>query len=428
MTVYRGFVADTPDDPFTGAPLRAETDAALLVRDGVIVERGSAATVLADNADEDVVDLEGGVLIPGMVDTHVHLPQVRAIGGLGMPLLDWLEHRALPEEARLADDAYAKGVATDFLDGLARAGTTSALVFGAHFSGAVDELFAQADASGLRITSGLVVSDRMLRDDLHTTPERAYAESVELARRWHGHGRLRYAVTPRFALSTTREMLDACEQVVRDVEGVWFTSHLNENPREIETVNELFGPGYDDYLDCYDQHGLLGERSVLAHDVHPTDRELQRLAATGTVISHCPTSNASLGSGLFPMRRHLDAGVRLALGSDVCAGTGFSLLKEGLQAYFAQQLLAGVGVPLTAAHLLWLATRAGALGLGLGDEVGDLSVGKAFDAVWVRPAEGSTLAVNLQHAVDEPDAVARVFALGTPGDVEQVWVAGSPLL
>ncbi|BDZ56488.1 hypothetical protein GCM10025872_01450 [Barrientosiimonas endolithica] len=219
MTVYRGFVADTPDDPFTGAPLRAETDVALLVRDGVIVERGSAATVLADNPGEDVVDLEGGVLVPGMVDTHVHLPQVRAIGGLGMPLLDWLEHRALPEEARLADDAYAKGVATDFLDGLARAGTTSALVFGAHFSGAVDELFAQADASGLRITSGLVVSDRMLRDDLHTTPERAYAESVELARRWHGHGRLRYAVTPRFALSTTREMLDACEQVVRDVEG-----------------------------------------------------------------------------------------------------------------------------------------------------------------------------------------------------------------
>lgn len=427
MTIYRGFVLDTPHDPFTGAALRAERDGALLVRDGTIVERGSAATILAEHPDEDVVHLADGMLLPGLIDTHVHLPQVRAIGGLGMPLLDWLEHRALPEEARLEDPGYAEGVSRDLLSSLVQAGTTSALVFGAHFAPAMEEFFRQADASGLRITSGLVVSDRLLGDTLHTDPDTAHAESVALAGKWHGHNRLRYAVTPRFALSASEPMLDTCQSVLREVDGALLTSHLNENTREVETVRELFGPGCRDYLDAYDRHGLLGQRSVMAHNVHPTDRELARMAETGTVAAHCPTSNAALGSGLFPMRRHVEAGVRLSLGSDVCGGTGFSLFKEGLQAYFFQQLLGADGFPLTSAHLLWLATRAGALALGLGDQVGDFSVGKQFDAIWVRPAEGSTLALNLDHATDDADAVARVFAMGTTADVQRVWVAGQAI-
>ncbi|WP_018157897.1 guanine deaminase [Demetria terragena] len=424
MTVFRGRVIDTPEDPFTGGTLRAGADTALLVRDGFIIERDDASAVLARHPDEEVVTLADGVLLPGLVDTHVHLPQVRAIGGLGMPLLDWLDQRALPEEARLGDTEYACGVARDFLAGLRASGTTTALVFGAHFAPAMDEFFRQADASGLRITSGLVVSDRMLGDELHTDPERAIRESRDLADAWHGHRRLRYAVTPRFALSTTPAMLEACRSILDEVDGAYFTSHLNENVREVDTVRELFGSTYRDYLDTYDRHGLLGERAVLAHNVHPSDRELARLAETATVVAHCPTSNASLGSGHFPMRRHHDAGVRMALGSDVCAGTGFSLLKEGLQAYFLQQLQGEEGFPLTSAHLLWLATRAGALALGLGDEVGDLSVGKQFDAIWIQPDRGSVLATNLEYAVSDADALARIFALGTPADVRQSWIAG----
>ena len=156
------------------------------MRDGVIVARGPAAALLAEHPDDDVVDLREGLVLPGFVDTHVHFPQVRAIGGLGMPLLDWLERCALPEEARLADAAYAAGVAADFVDGLARAGTTTALVFGSHFATAVDALFEEATRVGLRVTSGLVLSDRILREDLFTTPERAHAEGLELAKRWHG--------------------------------------------------------------------------------------------------------------------------------------------------------------------------------------------------------------------------------------------------
>lgn len=426
MTIYRGHLIDTPQDPFTGGALRAERDGALVVRDGLILDRGAGAAMVAAHPDDEVVDLAGGMLLPGLIDTHVHLPQVRTIGGLGMPLLDWLEHRALPEEAQLADAGYAEGVARDLLSSLAQAGTTTALVFGAHFAPAMEEFFRQADASGLRITSGLVVSDRLLGDALHTDPDTAYAESAALAGKWHGQGRLRYAVTPRFALSASSPMLEACRALLGEIDGAYFTSHINENTREVETVRELCGTECRDYLDAYDRHGLLGERSVLAHNVHPTDRELARMAETQVVAAHCPTSNASLGSGLFPMRRHVEHGVRLALGSDVCAGTGFSLFKEGLQAYFFQQLLGADGYPLTSAHLLWLATHAGAHALGLQAQVGDLSVGKEFDAVWVRPPADSTLAVNLEHASDDADALARVFAMGTPADIARVWVAGVP--
>jgi guanine deaminase len=421
MTLFRGTFLDTPDNPFTGGALRVATDAALLVEDGLITARGSYADLRDSHPAERVVDLTGGLVLPGFVDTHVHFPQIRAVGGMGMPLLEWLDRYALPEEARMADDTYASGVANEFVRGLAAAGTTSALVFGAHFASAVDILFTAASRVGLRITSGLVVSDRIIRADLLTTPERAYTESLALAARWHGVGRNRYAVTPRFSLSCTDDLLATCHTILEEIPGALFTSHLNENEAEIATVTELFDGS--DYVSTYDKHGLVDHRSVLAHNVHPTDVELKLLGDSGATIAHCPTSNAVLGSGLFPLTRHLEHGVRVALGSDVGAGTGFSLLKEGLQAYFCQQLMGDRGLALNSAHLLHLATTAGASALGL-DDVGELSVGKRFDAQLLRPADGSPLAIGLEHAEDYEDALARAFTLGTPADVRAVWIDG----
>ncbi|MDQ2757626.1 MAG: guanine deaminase [Actinomycetota bacterium] len=424
--LVRGVLIDTPDDPFRGGALRVEEDGALFVDAGVIRERGPWATIAPRHRDAEQLDLRGGLVLPGFVDTHVHFPQVRVVGGLGMPLLEWLERCALPEEARLADAAYAQGVARDFVSGLVQAGTTSALVFGSHFAPAVDALFDEAQRVGLRVTAGLVLADRVLRDDLLTTPERALAESRELAARWHGHGRLRYAVTPRFSLSASDELLGVCAQLAAEVPGAMVTSHLNENPDEIDQVGRAF-PGAAHYLDSYDRHGLVGPRTVLAHDVHPRDAELTVLAARGAAVAHCPTSNAALGSGLFPLRRHLDAGVAVALGSDVGAGTGFSLLKEGLQALFHQQLLGPEGRPLRPAHLLHLVTRAGARALGLDETVGDLGVGRSFDAVWMRPTHGTTADVVMRHAPDAESALAAAFALGTSADTAGVWVAGRRL-
>ena len=424
MTLFRATVMDTPVDPFTAGPagaLVADQDAALLVRDGVIVARGPYDGVRSQYPDEATVDLTGGVLLPGFVDTHVHFPQVRAIGGLGMPLLAWLEQCALPEESRLADPTYAGAVAEDFLNGLVAAGTTSALVFGAHFGPAMDLLFAGAESRGLNITSGLVLSDRILRAGLLVTPEQGLAVSRELIQRWHGRGRLRYAVTPRFSLSTTDAMLEVCGALLTG--DIWFTSHLNENVAEIAAVAEFF-PRSTHYLDTYARHGLVTSRSVFAHNVHPVPAELELMAAQGAWAAHCPTSNSSLGSGMFPLRAHVDSGVGVALGSDVGAGTGFFLPKEGLQAYFVQQLLGRQGLPLSPAHLLFLGTRAGALALGIADRVGDLAVGKEFDAVWLRPPAGGPLAVNLANAADPADALARIFALATAADVAGVWTAG----
>jgi guanine deaminase len=421
MTLFRAQVLDTPDDPFRGGQLRADADAGLLVVDGMIAERGPYADVRREHRGEVVVDLRSGLLLPGFVDTHVHYPQMRAIGALGMPLLEWLDRCALPEEARLADPGYAREVAGEFVASLVDSGTTTALVFGSHFAPAVDLLFEQATERGLRVTCGLVVGDRMLRPELHTTAQRAYDEARELARRWHQTGRTRYAVTPRFSLSCTDELLDSCAAVHEDTAGCWFTSHINENPAEIAKVRELFGCSY---LDSYDKHGLVGPNSVFAHNVHPTDAELKLLAATGASVAHCPTSNAALGSGLFPLDRHLSSGVRVALGCDVGAGTGFCLFKEALQAYFLQQLRGPEGVPLTSAHLLHLATSAGADALGLRDQVGNLEVGKRFDAMWLDPSPDTPLAVGLRHADGPADALAKTFALATPHDVHGVWVDG----
>lgn len=425
MTIYRATVLDTPDSPFDGAALRTGTDIGLRVVEGVITRRDSFEAVAREYPDEQVVDLSDGILLPGFVDTHVHFPQLRVIGALGMPLLDWLDRAALPEELRMADDEQAARVAKGFLRGLREAGTTTALVFGSHFASAMDVFFGQARASRIRIISGLVVSDRILPEGLLTTPERAYQESIDLARRWHGVGRLHYAVTPRFSLSAGEEMLAACGRVMKEIDGLYFTSHVNENKREVEEVEELFS-GLD-YTSTYDVHGLLGRRSVLAHDVHPKDEELSMMAARGTSVAHCPTSNSALGSGLFPLKRHVEQGVWVALGSDVGAGTGYCLLKEGLQAYFMQQLLADEGLPLTAAHLLHLATRAGAVALDLGDRVGDLSVGREFDAVWIRPQNGDPLDMGIEYAKDSEDALAKIFALGTTDDIASVWVGGERL-
>ncbi len=422
MRIYRAQAFDVPDDPFRGGGLRSEQDAGILVSaDGLIVDRGRFADVRARNPSADVCELAGGLLLPGFVDTHVHFPQARIIGGLGMPLLDWLDRCALPEEARMADLGYAEEVAAEFVSGLTDAGTTTALVFGAHFAPAVEALFRAASERGLRITSGLVVSDRRLRPELHTTAGRAYDQGLALAKRWHGAGLARYAVIPRFALSCSNELLASCAALHAAVPGSWLTSHVNENPAEIATVEDLFGCNY---VESYRRHDLIGPQTVLAHNVHPTDGELECLGSSGAAVAHCPTSNASLGSGMFPLDRHLAHRVPVALGTDVGGGTGYSMFKEGLQAYFMQQLRGSRGVPLTAAHLLHLATAAGAGALGLGDQIGDLSVGKRFDALWLRPPAGSPLDVGLRHAADPEQALARAFALGVSTDVARVWVEG----
>jgi len=422
-TIVRAHVAHVPRNPFVvDGALEAFEDGAVAFADGRILACGGFASVRGRYPEASVVDARDAILLPGFVDCHVHYPQIGVIGAMGLELMDWLRLRSLPEEARLADEAYAAELADHFVRGLASNGTTTALVFGSHFPAAQDALFAAADAVGLRVASGLVVSDRGLLPELRVSPERAFEASLDLIQRWHEQGLARYAVSPRFSISCSEEMLEVCGVLGRVAEGLLFTSHLNETRSEIELVASRF-PWAADYLETYERYGLVGARSVFAHDVHPTDDELRRLAAAGASVAHCPSSNSFLGSGLFPLRRHLEFGARVALGTDVGAGTGLSMLNEGLMAYHVQMLNPD-GYRLGPAELLYLATGAGAAALGLEDEIGDLSVGKSADFVLVRPAEGSTHRAVLQRSESLEAALGAVFTLAREESISEAWVAG----
>jgi guanine deaminase len=423
VKLYRSKILHTPKNAFQNPDaLVALEDGAVLVHAGRILECQDFNQLQPLYPDAEIVDLREGVLIPGMIDTHVHYPQGRVLGGLGMGLLEWLDKNTLPTEAKFADAAFARVNATEFLHGLVSHGTTTALVFGSHFASAMHIFFAQAAKSGLRIVAGQVVSDRLLRPELHTTPELTYALGKELIQTFHGQGRLLYAVTPRFSLSASEGILEACAALTKEFPSVRFTSHINENLQEIQTVQDLF-PKSQDYLETYEKAGLITERAVLAHNIHVTDSELDRMANAKASVSHCPCSNSSLGSGFFPLRRHLNAGVQVALGTDVGGGTGYGMLKEGLQAYFMQQLMPD-GAKLTPAQLLYLCTRAGAKSLGLSHLTGDFSSGKAFDAVYICPTQGSPLQVLMQHADNLERILAGLFTLGSSSDVQQVWIDG----
>ena len=424
VELFRASVAHTPHNPFLHpSALRCHHDGALLIQHGRVVAAGEYGELQRQHPDAIARDWRGGVILPGFVDTHVHFPQLRVLGSLGLSLLEWLDQAALPEEARMSDLAYAEDTARRFVAALASHGTTTALVFGAHFAGATAALFEAAERSGLRVVSGLVLSDRRLRADLHQSPSDAYLQSCTLIRRFHKHGRLLYAVTPRFALSTSEAMLEICQSLMAEYPDVRFQTHINENPAEIAAVQQAF-PWSRDYLDVYERFGLNGPRSVFAHSVWSTAGELERMAGSDASVAHCPCSNAALGSGVFPLRRHLDAGVHVSLGTDVGGGTGFGMPKEALHTYLTHRV-APDSVALDPGQMLYLATRAGAEALGLADETGDFTSGKSADFVYVRPPAGSVLADVLVRAETVPHMLAAIFTLAGTESVHEVRVGGT---
>jgi guanine deaminase len=425
--LFRATIFHTPDNPFhfdihDPRSLVWHEDGGLLVRGGRVAECGSYNDIRRANPSAITIDWRGGFVVPGFVDAHVHFPQLRIIGAMGHTLLDWLEQVALPEEARMADARYAADTARQFLRALASHGTTTAMVFGAHYPGATAQLFEEASLSGLRIVSGLVVSDRLLRPELHLTPQQAYLESTRLIERYHKRGRLLYAVTPRFALSTSDSMLEVCQRLMAEHDDVRLQTHMNENRSEIAEVARLF-PWAADYLAVYERYTLSGRRSVMAHNVHTSPSQIERLAAAGAAVAHCPGSNVALGSGCFQLGRHLDAQVNCALGTDVGGGLGFGMLREGLHAYLVQRL-AAQPVPLDAARLLYMTTRAGARAAGLEKEIGDFGTGKAADFVYLRPPAGSVLESVVRHADSPKQTLASLFTLAGAESVREVRVDG----
>ena len=372
--------------------------------------------------------------MPGMVDLHAHLPQLPNAGvGFALDLLTWLDRLTFPTERSWSDAAVSERLAPAIFEAFAAAGTTTVLAYGVVYEAAMDVSFRAAEAHGIRAILGKVMMDRGTYDrSIEPTGilDRSLRESADLIGRWHGAdaGRLGYAVTPRFAVSCSAEMLRESASLARTT-GTWWQTHVSEDPLEIAEVGRLFPDAFD-YVDVYDRAGGLGERSVLAHAIHLSDRELGRLVESGTRVAHCPASNLFIGAGVMPLARWLDAGLTIGLGSDISGGPDasiFSVMRVGAYAQMARRSLTGVeGAVLDPLGWLRMGTLEGARALGLEGLIGSLEVGKEADLIAVDP--GFAAPLDGQPPDDDPmDLMSRLIFRAHPDMVRAAWVRGRRL-
>lgn len=418
---YRGTLLDYVADPNSNAAaVRLEEDGLLLVGDGKIRGRGAYRELAAAHPDITVVDYRGKLLVPGFVDGHVHYPQTGMIAAYGEQLLEWLERYTFPAERRFRDPTYAAEMAEVFVSELVRHGTTTAVALCSVHPESVDALARVALARNQRLVLGKVWMDRNAPPDLCDTAEAAYTDSKQLIARWHERGRLHYAITPRFAPTSTPAQLEAAAALWREHPTTYLHTHLSENPAEVAWVQSLF-PGREHYTDVYDHFGLVTPKSIFAHGVHLTNTELERLAVAGSTLAFCPTANLFLGSGLFRYPAVREAGVRVVLGTDVGAGTTFSLLGTLSEAYKVLQLQ---GHSLSPHHGLYLATLGGAVALGLDHVIGNFDHDKDADFVVLDPHSTPTLRRRLAHSTDIDERLFALMMLGDDRAIHATYVAG----
>jgi guanine deaminase len=400
--------------------------------DAVIVVDASGRIVTVEawtGGDRDAVDLRPLVVLPGLVDLHSHLPQVPSAGmGAGLDLLTWLERYIFPLE-RAFDAAAAETLVPAVYRSMAAAGTTTVVAYGALWPDSLDAAFRAAQQHGIRAVLGKVMMDRITYDDA-LPPERildtSLRQSAELCERWHGRddGRLQYAFTPRFAVSCTADLLRESASLAAHYRAYWQT-HLSEDRGEIETVHRLF-PEAIDYTDVYDRAGGLGPRAILAHAIHLSDREIQRLADTGARLAHCPVSNMFLASGVMPVARYRDAAIVVGLGSDVAGSPEVSIVTQMRTGFYTQNALrvmrGGPAERLEPLDWLRLGTLDGARALGLEESIGSVEAGKEADLIVVDPAQ--TLPPGGEDSDDPAVLVSRLIFRERAGMVRGAWVRG----
>lgn len=413
--LYRASIAHCLGDPGeANAPGTFEVfeDGALLVEDGRVVAAGRADDI-GPGVDARIVDYTGSLIVPGFIDCHVHFPQLDIIASFGEQLMHWLERYAYPGEIRLADEDYARELARLFVDQLVVNGTTSALVFATVHPHSAEFLFEEALAKNLRLVAGKVLMDREAPVALCDTPETGYADSRVLIEKWHGRGRLGYAITPRFALTSSEAQLESAGRLAAEFPDVWIHTHLAENREEVSEVAATF-PWSESYLGVYERFGLLRERAVFAHCLHLSAEDRRHMADSSSAAAFCPTSNLFLGSGLYDLRGMAEAGIRTGLATDVGGGTSLSMLRTMGEAYKVLQLQDQLLPP---ARALYLATLGAAEALGIDRHVGNFAAGKEADFVVLDPRTTPLTAHRDAHTTSVEE---RLFALMTLGDDRQV--------
>lgn len=417
LRVYRGELLHFLADPAKVALQESYQyfeDGLMIIKDGLIESIGEANELLP-TLDEniDVTHYESGLMMPGFIDTHVHYPQTEMIASYGEQLLEWLENYTFPFERQFSDLEHGKNVAEFFLSQLLEAGTTTALVFGTVHKASVDAFFTVAQQKKLRMICGKVLMDQNCPDYLSDTAQIGYDDSKALIEKWHNTDRLQYAITPRFAPTCSTEQLNKAGQLLAENPSVYLHTHLSENKAEIEWVQALF-PESANYLDVYDKSKLLGRRSVFAHGVHLHDEECQRLGETNSSIAFCPSSNLFLGSGLFNLQQAQKFDVNVGLGSDIGAGTTFSMLSTINEGYKTQQLRQEKLSPFQS---LYLATLGGARALDLEGTVGNFTQGAEADFVLLDYHATPLMARRMQHCTTLSE---KLFILSMLGDERHV--------
>jgi guanine deaminase len=425
-SAVRGTLIFCRDDPFLTDPSQAfvcEPDGLVICRDGVIQAVGPYAQLKGGLPQEAALaDHSGCLIAPGFVDTHVHYVQTGIIGAQGFQLLDWLARYTFVAEQAFADEAVARDTARVFCDELLRQGTTTAVVFCSVHAGSVDALFVEAEKRDLRVIAGKVLMDRNAPAALTDTARSGYEQSRALIAKWHGRGRCLYAITPRFAGSSTPEQLELAGSLWREHPGTFVQTHIAENRDEVAWVMKLY-PQRRDYLDVYAHYGLTGRRAVLAHGIYLHEGDFERCHASGTALAHCPTSNLFLGSGLFALRTARDPRrpVHVGLGTDIGAGTSFSLLATMSEAYKVAQLQ---GRPINAVEAFFLATLGGARALALDDRIGTLAAGHEADMVVLDPNATPLMSFRNRRSQSITETLAVLATLGDDRAVRATYVAG----
>ena len=423
-TLISGNILTFEGNPFDHPALSAVTvqpDTAVRVRAGKIVEIGPRATLLVAYPEAVHHAYGDNLVMPGFIDAHAHYPQTAMIASWGKRLIDWLNTYTFPEESKFSDPAYAAQIAELYLDLLLANGTTTVTSFCTIHPTSVEALFRAAAARGMRIVAGKTCMDRdtapaYLRD----TAQSAYDDSKALIERWHGNGRATYAITPRFSPTSTPEQLDALGKLWAEYPTCLMQTHLSEQTDEIEWVKGLY-PNARDYLDTYEQFGLVREGALFGHAIHLERREIDRLREMDCSVIHCPTSNTFIGSGLFDMGARTRDGLRVGLATDTGGGSSFSMLRTMAATYEVGQL---THTALHPAQLLWLATFGSAHALHMSDKVGSIAVGMEADIAVIDLASTPAIAQRTLHVNDIWEAIFPTIMMGDDRAIAATYVHG----
>ena len=424
-TLLRGrildFVAEPQSPEDDSAHIHIE-DGAILIEGGRIVARGGFAEVNRQAGDAEIIDHRPHLLMAGFIDPHIHFPQVQVIASWGAQLLDWLNNYTFPAETEYADPAHSAAMAGRFYDQILAHGTTTAVAYCSVHKTSARAYFEEAARRNMCMIGGKVMMDRNAPDGLRDTPQSSYDDSKALIAEWHGRGRAQYAITPRFAITSTPEQMEMAGALVAEHPDCFVQTHLSENHDEIAFTAALY-PEARDYLDVYQSHGLLSEKMLLGHSIHLKPREIDALVETGARPVFCPTSNLFLGSGLFD-----DAGLRArgtinAIATDVGGGTSYSMLQTLNEGYKILQLQRQRLHPLHAFH--WI-TRGNAVALGMEDRIGTLAPGSDADIVVLDARATDAMALRMERAETLAEELFVLQIMGDDRAIAQVYVAGAP--